>query len=341
MILAVESVVIILPLPFFIGAYLVITFQNELGITQPPIKSFDTNGIPIEKHYINGEYSDWKYNPLSIAIYGKYLIDEYNIGNISTINLIFNIANWFVKNAKTSLDYYFWTYDFQWKIYNLPEGWILGLAQGKIMIFLQEAFQISHNSTYEDLAYKAFLSFKYSTTEGGVTYNLLEGGKWFEEYVSDSIKPYVLNGHMGAVTFLYYYYNYTNHSLAKDLFEQGLIGLKNRIHSFDNGGWTRYDLVGNLASKTYHHRHVTLCSELYNITNDVFFENYYFKWKAYEESDFNWFHRYKENPLLISYLITTGIFLAIDVGLITSQQLIKKKISLNNHEKNELEQLNK
>ena len=146
---------------------------------------------------------------------------------------------------------------------------------------------IAHNLTGEEKyiqgARKALDVFYLEVDQGGVTYKDADGW-WYEEYAQPGldIEPRVLNGHMAVLIDLYEYYNLTDDSSAKELFDLGLSDLKANLDRYDTGSWSRYDLVGNNAVKKYHEFHISQLQALYNITGDALFKTYRDSWLYYE-----------------------------------------------------------
>ncbi len=86
---------------------------------------------------------------------------------------------------------------------------------------------------------------------------------------------------------IYEYYKITGDTRALSLFEKGVDELKRHLHEYDTGSWTRYDLVGTMASVKYHKVHVEQMKIMYELTGNEIFLEYYEKWKAYENDPWN------------------------------------------------------
>lgn len=131
-------------------------------------------------------------------------------------------------------------------------------------------------------AKKLLNSFFVEVKDGGVTYKTSQNGWWYEEYADNGGKDSrVLNGMMFAVLGIHEYYEYTNDSDAKYLFDQGILSLKMSISKYDNNGHSYYDILKNPPEK-YHKVHKQL-DMLYNITNEEIFKEYRDKWASYIE----------------------------------------------------------
>lgn len=139
---------------------------------------------------------------------------------------------------------------------------------------------------YLKAAQLALNAFFIPVEEGGVLYIDGDGGWWYLEYgYKGEPKPRTLNGFIFALMGIYEYYKITGDKRALLLFNRGVEELKRHLHEYDTGSWTRYDLVGTMASVKYHKIHVKQMKIMYELTGDEIFLKYYEKWKAYE-SDF-------------------------------------------------------
>ena len=127
-------------------------------------------------------------------------------------------------------------------------------------------------------------AFFIDINEGGGTYKDANGW-WYEEYAQPNMKiqPRVLNGHIFALLGIYKYYDITGDEQAKYIFDMGTMDLKADLADFDNKElqWTNYDLVGNVATNSYHSIHIDLLDKMYNITSSSIFDLYKNKWTNY------------------------------------------------------------
>ena len=109
---------------------------------------------------------------------------------------------------------------------------------------------------------------------------------WYLEYgYGGQPKPRTFNGFVYALMGIHEYYEVTKNVKALLLFQKGIEELKRHLHEYDTGSWTRYGLVGTMASVKYHKVHVGQMKIMYKLTGDEIFLKYYVKWIAYE-SDF-------------------------------------------------------
>jgi len=199
------------------------------------------------------------------------------------------LANWLISNQKiNNSGCGVWEVNFSLpRIYRLKTPWISAMAQGQAISVLLRAHQETKEQKYLDAAKKALRAFDCSIEEGGVKTQEEDGTIFYEEYPS---KPYshVLNGFIFALWGLYDYAKYLNDDHASLLFNQGIETLKRKLHLYDLGYWTRYDLFKSpiipIASKFYHQLHTDQLRALYQMTNEKLFNQFALKWEKYSSN---------------------------------------------------------
>jgi len=261
-----------------IGAILNIIFQNNSEYI-----IFDQDGIPIVNYGFHGlEYVGSQRNPITTS---QKLFDYYSdykeTGNPISKQFVINNANWLVSNSKIQGNYSILFTNFTWFTNDMPNPWRSGMAQGQGLQALVKAHKLTNNSTYLVTAESLLNSFFVEVKNGGVTYKSTNAGWWYEEYAHEKGKESrVLNGMMFAVLGIYEYYQYTNDTKAKFLFDKGIEALKHDLSKYDKEGYSYYNVLGKTAPKNYHSVHVNLTKELFDITNEPIFNKYYLKWRT-------------------------------------------------------------
>ncbi|MGA6989830.1 MAG: D-glucuronyl C5-epimerase family protein [Nitrososphaeraceae archaeon] len=84
-----------------------------------------------------------------------------------------------------------------------------------------------------------------------------------------------------SLIFLWRYYEMTNDSNAKVVFDKGINYLKENLWRYDTGSWSSYDLLENLATAEYHKAQISQLEELYDITGENVFKVYTDRFEKY------------------------------------------------------------
>lgn len=248
---------------------------------------YDNNGIPLLNY--QGAVG-LQYNPIAISQYG---LGNYNLflrtGSKERYHKFLKIADWLVANLEVNeKGVYVWNHHFDWEYRDrLRAPWYSALAQGQGISLLVRAYQETKNRYYLDAAEKAFSSFLKEVNEGGVKYIDEEGYIWFEEAI---VKPptHILNGFIWASWGIYDYFLLTGDKNAKNLFDESVRTLKNKLVKFDVGFWSLYEQSGTklkmIASPFYHKLHIVQLKIMYKLTDEPIFAHYAQKWNDYQRS---------------------------------------------------------
>ena len=206
----------------------------------------DEDGIPLVNYgFIGGKYVGEQRNPVTTShkIF-EYYLDYKDSSNVIVKQYVVNNANWIVSNSKIQGNYSMLYYNFSWPIYDMPDPWRSGMAQGLAIRALGNAHEITNDSRYLDTSDLLLNSFFVEIKNGGVTYKTPDDGWWYEEYAHENGKESkVLNGMMHALIGIHEYYLYTNEPKAKFLFEKGVLALKKDLPSYDIEGYSYYDAL--------------------------------------------------------------------------------------------------
>lgn len=253
----------------------------------------DKNGVIISNYH---GVQRKVYNPLVSASGGlMYYKELENSDTENSKQYFINTADWLVKNAvnktngaNSEEEYAVWEYDFPWKFY----GWVeppyySSLAQAESIYVLALAFDLTGEEKYLLTARKATKAFFVDYEDGGLsTTETPDGSSAFLQILAKPgfIKTYVLNGHTQSLIFLWRYYELTNDTNARIIFDRGVNYLNKNLWRYDTGTWSSYDLLENLATPEYHRAEITQLNELYEITGQDVFKTYAEKFEKYLEA---------------------------------------------------------
>lgn len=240
------------------------------GIAIGGIRTTDENGITTTV------YPDQsvQYNPLFIA--RQAMDDHARIDEPGYRQKFMRATDWLYENAVIRDSVALYSYDFELPRYDLEPGWSSALAQAAILDAVYTRYTISEEPQWLTLSRYIVNSLDPEQSDLGVV--LAPEAYWFEEYPSDP-HSYVLNGMNSVLLELNRYHQASGDSLAGLLFERGYNGLLLRLPEYDKNGYTWYDGVGNLASRSYHWMHFNQLQELNEIKPHGMLQRYSARWK--------------------------------------------------------------
>jgi hypothetical protein len=294
-----------------------------LHVHSPTIVTLDGQGVPIiNLGYQRGTNIGVQRNPLTIATkaityYSDYLSNQREKEKTYFMNCI----DWLDENYIAKETYHLWAYDFEQPSYNASAPWYSAMAQARIMVAFEKAYELTGDEHYSYQAKMALASLSVKIDDGGVLrIDPVDGGYWYEEVAGGGSPPsYILNGFIFCLIDLDEYYSLTNAADAKSAFRMGVIELKRHLPDYDTGKWTYYDRQGHLAYD-YHYVHIEQMRELYKITADEEFKTYHDKWASY----FPWNPLWARERFAAYLFMTFLVFVVISVSYI-SYKLVKKK----------------
>jgi len=135
-----------------------------------------------------------------------------------------------------------WYYEFD-NAYNdiaSKAPWPSAFGQAYVIRALLKAYQDTGDEKYKSMAVKAARLYAVDVSDGGVR-SYLNGEVFFEE-IPHSPAPHILNGHMISVVTLIETGRQLGVKEIESLGLEGAATLRNQLHRFDLGYWSRYDL---------------------------------------------------------------------------------------------------
>ena len=261
------------------------------------IKDFDDKGIPVNTSYIDVDQPKLHYYPISIGQYALAVFNSYvRSKNPEKKDHFLRISNWFYENRieDTKLGT-FWLTDIPKPEYKVFKPWKSAFTQSRAISVLLRAWQITNDEKYFETAKKSLRPFALDTKEGGVS-TFTRYGKFFEEYVAKD-PTMVLDGHIFSLLGLHDFVRAVteeldseSHSLAKDLFDEGIESLIKWLPEYDLGFWVRFNMC-----KMEHYPKVDPCTIGYlrlitlqlkllsKLTGRNEFIEYYEKFRQYDK----------------------------------------------------------
>ena len=225
-------------------------FEDKKKKLNRLIHSFDENGVPINKTYIDVENGQPHYYPISIGQYGLAIFHTWLKSKEKNKNKQFlNIADWFVENQTNDENLgAYWLTNVPKPEFHVTQPWKSAFSQSRAISILLRAWQITKEPKYANTASKALLPFTFSIYDGGVAADFDSDKAFFEEYVAE--KPTrVLDGAIFSMFGIMDYARVSKNpdfplvkdDLTEDLIKKGINGLKYWLPKFDMGYWVYYN----------------------------------------------------------------------------------------------------
>lgn len=183
-------------------------------------------GIPLLNYNGKSEVYPITYTQSALFFYNNYI--ETN--NIDSKERFLKIADFIKKEAVIVDNYAVLRYNFPVENYNLKLPAASSMSQSFGMAVLIQAYSITNDQTYLELAEKFLNSFDKTLNEGGVL-NYWDNLPFYEEYADPN--SHVLNGFIFSLAGLYYAYKTTGNEQAKKYFDRGVQTLKHKIREYD------------------------------------------------------------------------------------------------------------
>lgn len=266
----------------------------------------DSEGIRVVDY---GDDIGVQYNPVTISFYALGLFERWLAEKrLEDKQAFIKQVDWLLANMRMDdRGFGVWLFEFNDKKYHLEPPWVSALGQGLAISALLRAYQLTENNDYFKAAEKAIKAFDFRTSDGGVITVDRKGFVWYQEYPSTP-PSYVLNGFIASLFGIYDFYRVTEDKAALERFNKGISTLENYLGFYDTGFWSTYDLVihcngklidltsaefsrseaydilPELASKSYHNLHISQIGQLYNITSKEIFRVYFEKWTYYRDN---------------------------------------------------------
>ena len=284
------------------------------GNDQALISKFDKDGIPINKTYIDVKDKDYVYFPISIGQMGLAVFHTYlQTKSEQDKKRFLKFVDWYYDNADENEELGVrWLTDVSLPQYKNFNAWQSAFSQSRGISILLRGYQITGKNPpeadqpqaekYSEMAEKALIPFTKSVEDGGVT-SFTKWGPFYEEYTAE-VPTLVLNGMIFALCGIYDFRRvFPENKLAKKIFDDGILTLKNILPKYDLGYWSRYNLCKadwypkiDPATISYQRLHITQLLMLHKLTGENIFAEYAEKFRK-QDTLFNvlkmYFVKYK------------------------------------------------
>lgn len=258
--------------------------------------NLDSEGVKLTDYDASGirGISGMQRHPSSIAGFAEQKLSKFTkLQNHEDLILALRQIDYLMDEFKPTLingdtiGLWYVNFDLGYQ-YNVKAPWRSGFNQAFCLESMLYGFQVTGNFQYLYMFEKGINAYTYSTIEGGLSFKTKNGGLFFEEVVTSEPLHHILNGHMIALIKIYNCAIYTGSSEAMELFNRGVIGLKEMLYEYDRYGYSLYSLSPNpsminhfnIASPHYHNVHIAQLRTLAAITGEKMFNDYANKWQS-------------------------------------------------------------
>lgn len=283
-------------------------------------ENVDEQGVPYVFYAEqNGITAGKQYNATIVCNYAIEYYRQFKTSKDSSQLLRFkNCVDWLVDNMKRKDD--FAIYEFNWQqpwypMVGVP--YTSGMTSGRAIEVFTYAAKIL-DTGYLNKAKPLLKGFYIPIDSGGFTYQS-NNGWWYEELADANMQtPRILDGHIFALTGVHHFWLETKNDSARQIVQRGLLSLKQNLPNYDAGeGWSYYDVYKKRSDKKYHKILTDQMQQLFVISKDAFFLNYFNKWNAYFKTPYL-IRVFKENNktgLILFFLCFVAAFVTISMVL--------------------------
>lgn len=255
----------------------------------------DSDGVKLtdyDREGIRGVSGLQKY-PYTIAGFAEYHISEYlKTGNKTDLLLSLRQLDYLAKEFRVKkidgeeIGLWYVNFDLGYQ-YNVKAPWRSAFNQASCLEAMVYAYKISGDPKYLDMFEKGVSAYRFGTEQGGLSYKTSNGGLFYQEVVTPYPLHHILNGKMDVLIKMYKCAEITGSSNAMEVFELGVLGLKDMLNKFDRYGYSLYSLSPNpslknhfnIASPSYHSTHIGQLRVLAHLSGEKMFLQYADKWQ--------------------------------------------------------------
>jgi heparosan-N-sulfate-glucuronate 5-epimerase len=291
-------------------------------------ENIDDKGIPfVYYREQNGITAGNQYNATIVCNYALDYYKSIQQTNDSSLKRKFlNCINWLEQNMTYKNGYAL--YEFKWQQPWYPSvgaPYTSGMTSGRAIEVFTYAYRLSHSPKYLSSAKALLRAFYVPIDSGSFTYK--EPFGWWYEEIADTSKqtPRILDGHLFSILGVEELWQETKNDSAKVVIDRGLQSLNHYLPQYDAGqGMIYYDANKKIADKKYRRIITSQMKQLYDITNDPIYLEYYNKWMAPLQKPY--ILRVTKEKNISGMILYSLMFVIVAVSLFIVNNLIAKKI---------------
>ncbi len=237
----------------------------------------DADGIPQTWFRMTGR----QYWPSYVAWYGLVHLGHYlHKKNDASLDIFLKQVRWLERHAVVQSDgSVVWTMNFDYPVGTviLKSPWVSAHAQGLCISAVTRAWRLTRDHRLKELLLGSSKVFTQDHRAGGIRIGLNAGALYTE--VPGGPQPGILDGFLTGLLGLHDLFIETGDPQVKELFDDGVIGLKTWLPRWDyRGKWSWYGGREYLCSPAYHCLNRLLLIVLSEVTGDVEFAKIAASW---------------------------------------------------------------
>lgn len=241
----------------------------------------DSSGVPYVMYYpLNGVYPGKQYNATIVCNYANNYYNKLNEGDPAFRKPFLSCLAWLKDNISYKKNAALYMFNWQQPWYDsVGVQFTSGMTSGLAIQVFTNGYQLTNDSTYLNLAKALVRGFYIPIKEGGFSYQT-DYGWWYEEIADSNMHtPFILDGHIFALTGIHHLSGIMKSDSAAAVFQNGITALKHLLPAYDKGdNWAYYDKYRKIADKHYQRILAAQMKELWEITGDNTFLQYHKKW---------------------------------------------------------------
>jgi hypothetical protein len=242
----------------------------------------DSSGVPYVMYYeLNGVDPGKQYNATIVCNYAIQYYNQLSEGKLEFKKPFLNCLTWLQQNIDYKNNAALYVFNWQQPWYDsVGVPFTSGMTNGLAIQVFTNGYQLTKDSTYLHLAKALVRGFYIPIKEGGFSYHI-NNGWWYEEIADTNMHtPFILDGHIFALTGVHHLSRVTKSDSAAVVFQKGITALKHLLPAYDKGdNWAYYDKYRKTADKYYQRILAAQMKQLWEITGDNTFLEYHNKWR--------------------------------------------------------------
>lgn len=283
--------------------------QKVFGTPVDQVQKHDAQGVPYQLYREQGP----RYNPLFIAREAQSLIFKTDPESKKQFRIL---SDWLLAHSVANDSMLICYYNYDLPDLKLKAPWTSAFSQAVMMNVFQSRAVLDRDRTWVRHTVDIFRSLQ-PDSGSQLSSRIAPDQIWWWEYPgTDSL--YVLNDMISVLFELWNYAQATGDPQAETLFNQGYQAVLHKLPDFDNHGYSRYQIGGKMAGRSYHQKHISQLKKLNAIKTDPILVKYYKRWELHDYLPLPWQFLFNPRPWRIFGFMLTWLGLALVIWFVSS-----------------------